>query len=345
MSTPKLGFEETLLENVILKEICSGCAACVLVCPFSCLEYSEEKPNLIKKCEICGICPKVCPRFEFSRASLEKLVFDRERKPEEEFGIYRRLAVARATNENVLRTCQDGGVVSALLIFAMNNGIIDSAIVSATSQEKPFFPVPRLASTPQEVLECAGTRYTYSPNLLALQEAVRQKKKSVAFVGTPCQIEAIRKIEAFPLKKYSNIIKFTVGLMCTESFTYSRLMQKHIQEVLGVNLNDVKKINIKGKVLVTTKSDETKTIPLQEAKQYTRKGCLPCKDFSAELADISTGGLGLSGWTFTVIRTRKGEEIFESAQKVGAIQTRPAEEEKGALDLLIKLSKRKRKTS
>jgi len=345
MSVPKLSFEETLLENVILKEICSGCAACVLVCPFSCLEYFEERPNLIKKCEICGICPKVCPRSGFSQASLEKLVFERERKSDEEFGIYRRLVIARASDENILQACQDGGVVSALLIFALKNGIIDSAIVSATSQEKPFYPMPRLISTPQEVFECAGTKYTYSPNLLALQEAAKQKKKSVAFVSTPCQIEAIRKIEAFPLKKYSSIIKFTIGLMCTESFTYSGLMQKHIQEVLGVNLHDVKKINIKGKVLVTTKSGETKMMPLQEAKQYTRKGCLPCTDFSAELADISTGGLGLSGWTFTVIRTKKGEELFESAEKAGAMHTRPAEEEKGALDLLIKLSKRKRKNS
>jgi len=344
MSAPKLSFEETLLENVILKEICSGCTACVLVCPYGCLEYLEERPNLIKKCEICGICPRVCSRFEFSHASLEKLVFERERQPDEEFGVYRRLVTAQAKDEKILQACQDGGVVSALLTFALNNGVIDSAIVSTTSQEKPLFPIPRLVSTPQEVSECAGTRYTYSPNLLALQEAIKQKRKSVAFVSTPCQIGAIRKIEAFPLKKYSNLIKFTIGLMCTESFTYEGLMKKHIEGVLGINLNDVRKINIKGKVLVTTKSGETKAIPLPEAKQYTRKGCLPCTDFSAELADISAGGLGLSGWTFTIIRTKKGEEIFEDAEKAGIIQTRPVEEEKGALDLLIKLSKRKRKT-
>jgi len=345
LSAPKLSFEESLQEHVILKEICSGCAACVLVCPFGCLEYFEERPNLIKTCEICGICPKVCPRFEFSQASLEKIVFQREHNPEEEFGIHRRLVIARARDDKILEECQDGGVVSALLSHALKSGIIDSAIVSTASKEKPWFPTPRLVSTPEEVLECAGTRYTYSPNLLALQEAVKQKRKSVAFVSTPCQIQSIRKIEAFPLKKYSNLIRFTIGLMCTESFTYSGLMQKHIQEVLGVNLHDVKKINIKGKVIVTTKSGETKTIPLQEAKQYTRKGCLPCTDFSAELADISTGGLGLSGWTFTVIRTSRGEEIFDSAEKSGDVQTRPVEEEKGSLDLLVKLSRKKRKTS
>lgn len=345
MSAQKSGFDESLRDNVVLKELCSGCAACVLVCPFGCLEYFEERPNLIKKCEVCGICPRVCPRFDFSQATLEKLAFERERQASEEFGVYRRLAVAQATENSTQHSGQDGGVVSALLTYAFSNEIIDSAIVSGTSQEKPWFPVPRLITTANEVIACGGTRYTYSPNLLALQDAVRQGKKCVAFVGTPCQIQSIRKIEAFPLKKYAGIIRFTIGLMCTETFTYQGLMKKHIEGILGVSLNDVTKINIKGKVLVTTKSGETKAIPLQEAKQYTRKGCLPCTDFSAELADISTGGLGLNGWTFSIIRSKRGEEIFSGAEKAQVIRTRPVEEEKFASDLLVKLSRKKRKTA
>src|SRR3989304_3532136 len=121
VSTTKLSFEESLHESVVLKELCSGCAACVLVCPFNCLEYFEEKPSLTKKCEICGICPKVCPRFEFSEALLEKLVFERERQPSEEFGFYGQLAIAQATDNNILQSCQDGGVVSALLTYAFKS--------------------------------------------------------------------------------------------------------------------------------------------------------------------------------------------------------------------------------
>lgn len=342
MSAQKLSYEESLLEKVVLKELCAGCGACVLVCPFKCLEYREEKPRLVKECEICGICPRVCPRYDFSQSTLEKLVFEKERKPEEAFGVYRRLVVAQTTHNEIRRTCQDGGVVSSLLTLAMRNGMIDGGIVSGTSVERPLFPVPKLATTPQEILECGGTRYSYSPNLLLLQEAVEQKKKSLAFVGTPCQVQAIRQIEAVPLKKYSGMLSFTIGLMCTESFTYEGI-RKHIQEVLNVNLSDVTKMNIKGKVLVTLKSGEVKTIPLAEAKRYTRKGCLPCTDFSAELADISTGGLGLSNWTFTVIRTKKGAELFEAAEEAGIIKTRTAKEEKAPLDLLVKLSKKKRK--
>jgi len=342
MHQPKLGFDESLQANVVLRELCSSCGACVLVCPFACLEYHEGKPDLVKKCEACGICPRVCPRFELSQKDLEKLAFGREHQLSEEFGVFRRSVIAQATDNAILRACQDGGVVSALLAYAFDAAVIDSAIVSDTSKEKPWFAVPRLISSTQEIPQCAGTRYTYSPSLLALQEAVKQKRKSLAFVGTPCQIQSLRKIEAFPLKKYSGIVKFTIGLMCTECFAYEGLMKKHIEEMLGINLNDIGKINIKGKVLVYTRSGQIKTVPLQEAKQYTRKGCLSCTDFSAELADISTGGLGLDGWTFTILRNEKGEEIFNGAEKTGAIRTRPVTEEKFASELLVKLSKRKK---
>lgn len=341
---PKLSFEETL-DKVVSAEKCAGCAACVVVCPIGCLEYSQEKPKLVNKCTACGICAKICPRYDFSQSDIEKSVFGRERKPEEDFGIYRRIVIAQASDRNILQVCQDGGVVTALLMFALENGLVDGAVVSGVDKDRPFYPVPKLATTPQEVLDCAGTRYSYSTNFLAFQEGIKQKKKSLAFVGTPCQIHALRKIEMIPLKKYSNPLRLTIGLMCTESFTYEGLMEKHIQKELGINPHDISKINIKGKVLVTTKSGETKTIPLADAKKYTRKGCPPCTDFSSELADISAGGLGLNGWTFTIIRTEKGEELFEKVEGEGLIRTKPVKEEKRALDLLIRLSQRKRKTA
>jgi coenzyme F420 hydrogenase subunit beta len=343
MRTKLLSFKEAL-EEVILAEKCMGCAACVAVCPPSCLEYVEGKPKLIKECQSCSICAFICPRYEFAWPVLEESVFGRQRKPEEEFGVYRRIVIAQANDDKILKSCQDGGVVTALLTYALENGIIDGAAVSGVSQDKPFYPVPRLVTTPEEVLECAGTRYTYSPNLLAFREGINQNRKRLAFVGLPCQIQALRKIEG-TLLEYVNPLKFAIGLLCTESFTYKGLMEKHFQGELGVNLGDIQKINIKAKVLVTTKSGEVKVISLKEAKQYTRKSCTICTDFSAELADISVGGLGLNGWTFTILRTKKGEELFDGTVRKGFIKTRPVEEEKRAFDLLLRLSKRKRETA
>lgn len=344
MEPPKLlSFGEILVKVVNAKK-CIGCSGCVAVCPVDCLEFVDGKPKLVKKCANCGICVVVCPQYEYSFPALEESVFGRQKAPGEEFGIYRRMTIAQASDEKILQKCQDGGVVTALLVYALEKGLIDGAAVSGVTQEKPFYPVPKLVTTTQEVLECAGTRYTYSPNLLAFREGINQGKKRLAFVGTPCQILALRKIEK-TLFEHVNPLKLAVGLLCTECFTYDGLIEKHIQGKLGINLNDIEKINIKAKVLVTTKTEETHVIPLKEAIQYARANCVLCTDFSAELADISAGGLGLNGWTFTILRTKRGEELFERAKKEGIIKTRAVQEEQRALDLLVKLSQRKRKDS
>jgi len=344
MSFSKVSFEESLAKSVVATGKCVGCGTCVVVCPFNCLEYAEEKPNLIKECKVCGICAQTCPQYEWSWSKAESFVFGREKKAEEEFGIYRRLAIAQAKNDKILKVCQDGGVVTALLLFALEKGLIDGAIVAGTSQEKPFYPTPKLATTSEEILECAGTKYSYSPNILALAEGVKQKKASMAFVGTPCQIRAIRKMQMVGLKKYTSPLKFLIGLMCSECFTYEGLLEKHIHKTLGFDLKDVRKMNIKGKLLVTTKS-EVKTIPLADTKQYARKSCRFCDDFSSELADVSAGGLGLEDWTFVAIRTKQGEEFFEGAERADVIKTRSVGKDEPALNLLVKLSLKKRKSA
>ncbi|OYT43300.1 hypothetical protein B6U84_06250 [Candidatus Bathyarchaeota archaeon ex4484_40] len=69
--------------------------------------------------------------------------------------------------------------------------MIEGAIVSCVSEGKPLKPVPKLATTVEEIIECAGTRYVYSPNPLAFREALARRVRSLAFVGTPCQIRAL----------------------------------------------------------------------------------------------------------------------------------------------------------
>jgi coenzyme F420 hydrogenase subunit beta len=341
MSSKKISFEESLAKKVIESGKCAGCGACVVVCPFGCLEYATDKPNLIKECKICGICTQVCPRYEWELAKAENFVFGRERRPDEEFGVYRRLVIAQATDDKITKVKQDGGVATALLLFALDKGLIDSALVAGIDPEKPFYPIPKLAATTQELLDTAGTKYSCSPNILALTEVLKQKKTKVAFVGTPCQIHAIRNIQMAGLKRLTAPLKFFIGLMCSECFVYEGLMEEHIRGKLGIKLGDIRKLNIKGKMLVTTDSGVT-AIPLADVKQYARKSCGVCDDFSSELSDISVGGLGLDGWTFTIVRTEKGEELFSNAEKAGFIKTKPVEEGAFSLSLLSKLTKKKR---
>jgi coenzyme F420 hydrogenase subunit beta len=341
---PKVSFEETLGKHV-LPSLCIGCGTCIVVCPFNCLEYVKERPILIKECKLCGICSQICPRYEPSTPRLEQLVFNRERRPDEEFGIYRRLVIAQIKDDKIRQFCQDGGIVTALLIHALEKGEIDSAALSCIRKKEPLRAIPRLATTKTEILECAGTRYTYSPSIFSLKEAFIQNKKSLAFVGTPCQIQAIRKMQVFKLKKYTSLLKFTVGVFCSKCFTYEGLVNEYIQGKLGIHPSEVDKINIKGRMLLTTKSNELKSIPLTDVKKFTNNCVVACSDFSAELADISVGGVGLKGWTLIILRTEKGEEVFLKALLKGLIRTKSVETEKKMIDLLLRLSKMKRKNA
>jgi len=118
-------------------------------------------------------------------------------------------------------------------------------------------------------------------------------------------------------------------------------MEWYISGEKGVDLRDVKKMNIKGKLLVTTSSGVV-GFPLAEIKRFHEESCSGCGDFSSELADISVGGLGLDGWTLTVVRTEKGEELFSGAEQEGFLRSKPLDPEAKTYGLLVRLSEKKR---
>jgi coenzyme F420 hydrogenase subunit beta len=111
------------------------------------------------------------------------------------------------------------------------------------------------------------------------------------------------------------------------------------QNELGLDLDDLIRVNVKGKLLFYTKDGREITYSLKKAHGYTRPGCLMCPDFAAEHADISFGGLGQNdGWTLTIIRTELGEKIWRGALEAGIIDWRPGREDPAALALMEKLS-------
>jgi coenzyme F420 hydrogenase subunit beta len=338
----RLGFTD-LHAQVIAPQTCTGCGACVTVCPFDgVLGYEELTPQLVGECRNCGICLRVCPRYDLQVEELETASFGRTRRADEPFGVVETLQVAQTRDEAVREKGQDGGIATTLLTTALSTGMIDGAVVSGVDPATPWLPTPVAATTHGELLACAGTRYTYSPGLLAFKKALGKGLKRIAFVGTPCQIQALRQMEKSNLRKYTDPIAFTVGLFCSESFTYGGLMERKIQRELGIDLHQIVEMNIKGKMRVTGRDGEVYELPLKELSEYVESKCGYCTDFSAELADIALGGVGLDGWTFVVVRTAKGAEVVRQAIEAEAVDVQPATAFPRAGKLLRRLSKIKR---
>jgi coenzyme F420 hydrogenase subunit beta len=329
-----------LVKKVLEPERCSGCSACTISCPYEgILGYRDEKPVLVGECKLCGICTMVCHKYAFDRKTIEETFFGRERLPSERFGVVRKVVVARSKSPEILRSAQDGGVATTLLVKALEDGLIDAALLSGKDSSRPWAPKPTIASTRDEIIACSGTRYSYSPNLITLPEAIKRGFRRIAVVGTPCTISGVRKMQLLGLKRLMEPVKFLVGLMCSACFDYSCFMQSKIGSCLNVDPSDVTKVNIKGKVLVDLSDGSRKQILLEEVGQCARKSCGACDDFSSEFADISLGGAGLSSSTLAIARSKKGEDLLSRSTELLEVDDSRVEQ---SLDLVNRLSKAKR---
>jgi coenzyme F420 hydrogenase subunit beta len=159
-----------------------------------------------------------------------------------------------------------------------------------------------------------------------------------------CQASAPGAMEARRVNKWRKKIAWTFGLLCSKSFTYDGLMVEIAQRELGLDLDHLARVNIKGRLLFYTDTGDEIVYPLKQSHRFTRPGCLHCPDFAAEHADISFGGLGQGdGWTLSIVRTERGREIWDAATSAGVIESKlAADEDPDAVALMFKLAARSR---
>ena len=259
-------------------------------------------------------------------------------------GRYITCVSARSTDKEILQKAQDGGIATALMTFALEQGIIDGAIVAGTG-ERPWEPEPLIATSREEILKARGTKYSISPQISLLKEATRSfGLDKVGVSGVCCQMQAVRKAQLYPInmRDVPGKVAFTVGLFCMENFSY-KSMQTIVEDHAAQNLSSVKRMEIgKGKFWVYTERGNVSTLPIKVTHKYEQPGCHVCLDYVSNLGDISTGSVGSpDGWSTVFIRTKIGNEVWSKAVAAGMFETKPIEDVKPGLDLLIKLAKEK----
>jgi coenzyme F420 hydrogenase subunit beta len=343
-----------LFTEVVTSGLCTGCAGCIVACPYDVLSYDDTggkyRPfhidadggpeNCTHGIKGCTMCTRACPRFRLWEPEIDTHLFGRERTPDEVAGVASDILLVRATDPEILELGQDGGLVSALLIWALEHDVIDAALVSVLEGDgSTWKAVPGLATNRAEVLAAAGSRYTYSANPLAYPLAIEAGAERIALVGMGCQASAAPVMKARKAGKIARRLSLTIGLMCSKTFD-DAIFPELFEAKYGIARADIAKMNIKGVFQVWTRDGRFHEIPLKEAHAWTREGCTSCPDFAAEHADISTGGIGaFNDWTLTMIRTDTGRELIEAMVAGGAVETRPGDDDPGAIALLHRLAR------
>jgi coenzyme F420 hydrogenase subunit beta len=333
-----------LEKAVIDADRCVQCGVCVAACPTDSIGIGEDDlPELVKMCTGCSLCWDFCPRGGLQYESTWKITGGSNGKNIEGIGHVEESYTARVRKR--IDGVQDGGFVSALLISLLEAGEIDGALLARESATERWKGEAFLATTPEEVRACAGSFYNQTLALghVDFDGHDLPPNPRIAVVGTPCEIEGIKAMQARPWTWGSSkveAITLTIALLCTKSFNYEKLMLEEIRDKRSVDLDSVGRVDvIRGKMIV--QDLEGATIfeePIRDFHGAALKGCDECADFMGHAADISVGSVGSAdGYSSVLLRSEEGLAAFDSVRD--RLELRPLDKPQ-ALDKLDGLDKR-----
>jgi coenzyme F420 hydrogenase subunit beta len=302
-----------LMKEIVRTGICTQCGTCAAVCPVLEWDHLTGQPKLVGKCTGCGICYNQCPRTITDPIQL--------------MGEFKTGYVANTNIPEVIGG-QDGGTVTSLLCYLFDEHLIDAAIVTMKDPNKPWYPVAQIITSKEDAVKSSGSVYAHSQTVDALMDAIRADYRSIAFVGTPCNIDAVNKMYNSPagmLKYFMRAHILTIGLFCMDSFAPEILYPMFEND--GIDMEKVVKMDInKGKLHLYYENQEepVRSYTIKSLHKYKSSSCGFCTDLTAENADVSVGSVGSGAKKNTVFaRTALGTEIVEDAAKKGYLTIEP----------------------
>jgi coenzyme F420 hydrogenase subunit beta len=335
-------FKEHYFEPVSIifeNEICCACGWCSSICPLAAIKITADYLEIDDKiCISCGLCFSVCPRsFSIDQGYNAIKQLDKSLIYNERIGFYKNLYSGTTTKEEIKSIRQNGGIVTSLLEYLLENKLVD-AIVAVQHSQDLWRPEPVIVENVKDLYKTGGTKYANSPSLSIIDKTRRYN--NIAIVGVPCMMKALEKGSLFPngLPFFRNI-KYKIGLFCMESFSYDNIV-KLVKEQFKKDIHDLTKMNIeKGNFIITLTTGEEMSLPMKEIQSYARHNCHFCDDLTSDYADISVGSIGSpTGWSSIIIRSNQGEKIFNGAVENGLIESKSMKEVEAGQSTIEKLS-------
>jgi len=324
---------------VVKHKLCTGCGTCAGVCPQEAIEMVVHTaqggylPRLDKKrCTQCGLCHRVCPGHGVDFETLHDALFG---DIPEDVALGRHLGcyIGHAIDRDTRYHGASGGMVSALLVFALEEGLIEGALVTRMRADNPLRPEPFLARTREEILAAAGSKYCPVAAGAALREILRTEGR-FAVVGLPCHIQGVRKAEQC-LPALAERIRYRISIPCSLNYSFrgtERVLKNH-----GIAPEAVRALQYRGRgwpgsMAIRLKDGTEQTIPLaeyyRELRPYSLRRCTLCSDMLGELSDLTCGDAWIpdvmrtdrTGSSFVVSRTPGAEELLEAAASKEAVE-------------------------
>jgi coenzyme F420 hydrogenase subunit beta len=329
------------IQYIVKNDLCTGCGTCVSFCPTGSIKMVDSRQDVFHPqvdnatCTYCGYCMKVCPGQQVDFKQLYREIYGREIDTNLLVNS-RQCYLGHATNHDINYYSTSGGLITALLLYALENKIITGALVTRWKKANPFEPESFIARTTEEIIDASKSKYCPVAANLALREILQSDSgERFAVVGVACHIQGMRKAELLNKTLQQKIILY-FGLMCSHTNKFG--IMGHIAKTFGIKKEDITHFNFRGQgwpgyLAIDLNNGDKKLIPLEkwvkfhELNFFTPDRCLLCSDFVAGLADFSFKDAWLPeikarndiGQSFVVVRSEQGLKICENAMEKGVI--------------------------
>lgn len=338
--------------------LCTGCGICEGACPSHAINMKVKEGRFVPQIDYtrckndkgCHRCYDVCPGLgiDILRIANDNLSFSKT-KHDDFVGNYIGCYSGHSTDEFIRYHSASGGMVSQILVWLLEKGYIQGAVVTKFDPSNELLVKSFVATTKDEILAAKSSKY--SP--VTLNTTIRDIKSrdgKYVIVGVPCHIQGFRKYEELD-KKFKEKIFGYFGIYCSCGRTF--YLTEYAFKERGIDKDRLTYFAYRdegclGSMIVRQRPNSVKNSSKNSKTSFNNdfefykvkfqnyyhplrtffvpQRCHFCIDHFAELADVSFGDIhikpykddkiGISSW---IIRNENFLSLFKEALNDGVI--------------------------
>jgi coenzyme F420 hydrogenase subunit beta len=172
--------------------------------------------------------------------------------------------------------------------------------------------MPVIVTKAEGMAAVRGMRMGYAPLLALLEPARAAGHKRLALIGIPCQVHALRALEArFGFERF-----YVIGTPCSDNTTTANFHE--FLALLSDQPETISYLEFRADYKVELRFDDGRhklipflTLPLADLRSdFWPTTCRTCVDYTNSLADITVGYMGGTGEQWLLVRNERGSEIL-----------------------------------
>ncbi len=330
-----------LIDNIVSDQLCLGCGACAQIVGKEKIDFKISEDGFLRPFVIDELSTenevsisKVCPGIHVG-------IDDHSADYSDLWGSVHSVHVGWSTDENIRHLASSGGGISAVLCYLLSNGKVDCVLHSGVSESDPLENTYKISTRVEQVIANSGSRYAPAAPLMGIMDAIREFN-SIAFVGKPCDVVALRKL-ANELDVVKRKVKYAISFMCagTPSIKGTEAILKNFsidrESVLSF---DYRGDGWPGMATAVTKCGDKHSMTYNSSwgkilNKHLQVRCKLCNDGTGESADITFADAWhgdesgypnfdeQKGRSLILIRSECGNELIKQAVATGDLYVEP----------------------